>query len=168
MTETPTERQRRRWITIGEIIAVAGLIISGLALWNSWKSGPDGPTAVVEQRRPVPLVLRGKIEDGGRVLRIAPVEEGHALEQLILVSDPPATGRTPYGSDPVVSASDVESWLPAEGRKDMRSITIRATARYVEQGQMRQSVQRYRIDFEWKDGGLFSGKSLRLTGFGRA
>ena len=30
---------KRRTINIGEIVAVGGLAISGLALWNSWRSG---------------------------------------------------------------------------------------------------------------------------------
>lgn len=41
MIETPAEHAeaaaiRRRWITLGEIVAIAGLIISALALWNSY------------------------------------------------------------------------------------------------------------------------------------
>ena len=52
MTDLTPSEQRRRWINIGEIIAVAGLFISGLALWNSWGRGDDkGPTTVVEKQR---------------------------------------------------------------------------------------------------------------------
>ena len=42
MSETPQERQekarvRRRWLTLGELIAIAGVLISALALWNSYR-----------------------------------------------------------------------------------------------------------------------------------
>ena len=41
MTDTPAEKAekaaiRRRWISLGEFVAVAGLIISALALWNGY------------------------------------------------------------------------------------------------------------------------------------
>ena len=40
MTDSPeTEAQRRsrlRWITLGEAIAIAALVLSGLGLWHEW------------------------------------------------------------------------------------------------------------------------------------
>ena len=39
--ETPAEAKRRRLINLGEVIALAALIISALGLWNSW-SNRDG------------------------------------------------------------------------------------------------------------------------------
>lgn len=53
MTETPpdpredqaerAEKQalRRRWLTIGELVAVAGVVIAGLTLWNGWSERRD-------------------------------------------------------------------------------------------------------------------------------
>lgn len=32
---------RRRWITIGELVAVAGLVIAALTFWNSWEERKD-------------------------------------------------------------------------------------------------------------------------------
>ena len=61
MSETESERRRRlRWITFGELIALAALAISAAGLWISWKhSGDDDkPTRVVEQRQAIPLALR--------------------------------------------------------------------------------------------------------------
>ena len=44
-------RRRRRWITLGELIALAALIVSALGVWIAWKSSDqDKPTRVVEQR----------------------------------------------------------------------------------------------------------------------
>jgi hypothetical protein len=40
---------RRRLITLGEIIAIAALIVSGIGVWIAWKSSiEDKPTRVVE------------------------------------------------------------------------------------------------------------------------
>ena len=47
MTDSPESRAatRRRWITLGEIIALAALAISALGLWNSWKKDDSGQPA---------------------------------------------------------------------------------------------------------------------------
>lgn len=46
MNETPAEKAearaiRRRWLTIGEIVAVAGVVIAGVSLWLSWADKRD-------------------------------------------------------------------------------------------------------------------------------
>ena len=46
------EKTRRRWINLGELIALAALVISALGVWITWKnSSQDKPTRVVEQRQ---------------------------------------------------------------------------------------------------------------------
>jgi hypothetical protein len=69
---TPAER-RRRWINIGEMVAVAGLIVSGLALWNSWGRGEE-KVVVGTPPRTIPLALRGTVEDDGKVISLSPAE----------------------------------------------------------------------------------------------
>jgi len=164
---TPSE-QRRRWINIGEIVAVAGLLISGLALWNSWGRGDDKPV-VVKEERAIPLVLRGKVEDEGKAIRISPVEDGHALEDVTITAAKPGSGSAPFGSEPVLSAAVVQDWLPDDARKEgVGSLTLAITARYVEHGRTRVAHGQYRVRYGWTEGGILSGKSLRLTGFSRA
>ena len=63
---TESQARRRRWINLGELIALAALIVSALGVWISWKgNGQDKPTRVVEQRQAIPLTLRAKA-DGER------------------------------------------------------------------------------------------------------
>jgi hypothetical protein len=166
--ESPSE-QRKRWINIGEIVAVAGLAISGLALWNSWKA--DEPKAEVSRKETnaIPLALRGIVEDGGKAIRLSPVENGHALEGLTVTAVKPVSGTATYGGDPVLSASTIETWLPtdASGQSD-GTILLNVDATYIERGETRKARQRYRINFAWREGGLFGGKSLRLTGVSRS
>lgn len=165
---TPAE-QRRRWINIGEIVAVAGLIISGLALWNSWGGDKSAPTTVVEKERAIALVLRGRVEDEGKAIRLSPVEDSHALEEVTASADKPASGTASFGSEPVISAAGIESWLPKDTRREgTGSMTLTLAARYVEHGETRTARGRYRVAYDWKEGGLFGGRSLRLTGFSRA
>lgn len=76
MNETPAEKAearaiRRRWLTIGELVAVAGVIIAGVSLWVSWadkrdeasqKANAASKAAAAETR----LDLRATVSDGGK------------------------------------------------------------------------------------------------------
>ena len=73
---------RRRWITLGEFVAIAGLIISALALWNSWAERRDARAvradeqtaaheAAAAERRHIGLVAA---DDGGDVLSFKGVD----------------------------------------------------------------------------------------------
>lgn len=162
---TPAE-QRRRWINIGEIIAVAGLTISGLALWNSWGRDEPKPAVVIEKQRAIPLALRGRVEDDGRALVISPVEAGHALDTMtISVNGKPSVA---VGSDGRIGASDIDD-LVGDTAGDARSgslpVTIRAS--YVEAGKDRTGGGRYRLEWRLEKAGLLGGRSLRLTGLRR-
>lgn len=168
MNESET-RARRRWITLGEIIALAALVISALGVWIAWKSSSaNGPTRIVEQRQTIPLTLRARPDDDDRGLEINPVEPGHALESLTLT----IKGIRPIevGSDGTLNASDVEAALKDRDKdgKGSFSIPVRIDARYVEAGADRRGGGSYILTYRWEDGGLFGGRSLRLTGLTRA
>lgn len=168
MSETPSQR-RRRWISLGETIALAALIVSGLGVWISWKSSEkDGPTRVIEQRQPVPLALRGKAQDDGRRLEISPVEEGHALESLKITI--PGARPIEVGADGELAAADVEAALEHRGKEPKGrtlSVRVRADARYVEAGTERRASGSYTLRYRWDGGGLFGGRSLRLVSLTR-
>ena len=171
MTEKPpTDAQiRRRWINLGEFVAVAGLLISALALWNSWRGdgGAEAEARVVEkEQEPFALALRGSVEDEGKRMVIAPVESGHALDSLQLSA---GDRRVAVGSDGKLSASEVESLLPDDvDRTGDGQFVVIIDARYIERGSDRRGGGRYTLSYRWEDGGLFGGKSLRLTGLARA
>ena len=46
MSDSESAR-RRRWITLGELIALAALIVSALGVWISWKSSGQDRKSVV-------------------------------------------------------------------------------------------------------------------------
>ncbi len=104
------ERTRRRWINLGELIALAALIVSALGVWIAWKSSSaDKATRIVEQRPQVPLALRGTADSSGRTLSIMPADPSHALESLtVTIKDASAIA---VGSDGKLSASDVAAAL---------------------------------------------------------
>lgn len=159
---------RRRWINLGETIALAALTVSALGVWITWKhSAEDKPTRIVEQRQPITLALRGTTQRDGRELEIAPVEPSHALQSLTLT----LTGASPIevGSDGALDASDVEDRLKDrdKDRKGSGSVPVRIDARYVEAGADRRGGGSYVLRYRWEGGGLLGGRSLRLVGLSR-
>ena len=160
---------RRRWITLGEIIGIAALIVSGIGVWIAWKSSnEDRPTRVVEQRSAVPLALRGTADGDGGTLTIMPADPSHALEGLIVSIK--GAAKIDVGSDGRLSASDVQAALKGrekEAKDVTHSVPVRIDARYVEMGKDRRGGGNYVLRYKWEGGGLFGGRSLRLVGLSR-
>ena len=171
MTKKPeSESQRRarlRWLTLGEAIAIAALILSGLGLWHEWNKR-ENPKVIVEKPTSIPLALRGRAADNGRTLEIAPIEDGHALQSMTLTV--PTSGSViEIGSDGEVSSRAIESALNTVGDRDEgpHRLNVRISARYVEAGADKTATGAYVLTYKWEDGGLFSGKSLRLVRLSR-
>lgn len=105
MSETPAERAeaaavRRRWITLGEVVAVAGLLISALALWNSYADRradeAEKHAERAEQARTRNAVLLSATpEQGGAALSVR--DSQHPV-QSINVTFPTPLGVAPQGS----------------------------------------------------------------------
>jgi hypothetical protein len=167
MKESESEKRRRRWINFGELIALCALIVSALGVWINWKDkSDDKPATVVEERQPIPLTLRGKVEDDGKTMQISPVESSHALETLTIT----VKGAAPIavGSDGNLDASSLDAIL--KGRSDSKgtqSIPVRIDSTYVEMGKDKKASGTYRLVYRWEGGGLFGGRSLRLVGLSR-
>lgn len=168
MSESESER-RRRLINLGELIALAALIVSAAGVWISWKnSDNDKLTRIVEQRQSIPLTLRAKAENDGQALDISPVEPTHALESLTLKL--PGASAIEVGSDGQLAASDVEAALKGHEKdpKDRTlSVPVRIDAHYVEAGKAHRGGGAYTLRYRWEGGGLFGGRSLHLVGLSR-
>ena len=139
MIETPESEAKRksrlRWITLGEAVAIAALVVSAVGVWISWK-GDDRkqPTTAVEKKTTVPLVLRGKVTDDGKTLEITPADSEHALQTLMIKTG--AGAPIEVGSDGALSASEFQSALgdKAPDLKGTNRLSVRITSTYVEAG----------------------------------
>ena len=170
MSESESQRTRRRWITLGELIALAALIVSALGVWISWKDKDqaDKPTQIVEQRQAIPLTLRARADQDGRSLTISPVEPSQALESLSFT----IAGSAPIeiGSDGTLIAADVQTALKshaAEAKDKTLSVPAKIAVRYVEAGTDRKGGGSYVLRYRWEGGGLFGGRSLHLVSLSR-
>ena len=172
MNDSPSSdarKSRLRWITLGEAVAIAALIVSAAGVWLSWqgKDQDKGPTKVIEERQAVPLALRAKAQEDGKSLEISPVESGHALQSLnVIVGGGTAVD---VGSSGELGASDFERALgdKAADGKGTNRIRVRIDTRYVEAGADKSATGSYVIGYRWESGGLFGGRSLRFTGMSK-
>jgi len=159
------KRSRLRWVTLGESIAIAALIISGLGLWHELTK-PDEKPVVVEKSNSIPLRLRGRPGDDGRSLEIAPVESSHALQSLTITV---GTTKIEIGSDGELDAKTVEKAVGETAKKDeaAHGMRVRIETRYVEAGADKSATGSYMLNYRWEGGGLLGGRSLKLVGLSR-
>ena len=162
--------KRRRLIPLGELIALAALIVSGLGVWIAWESSKNsGPAQVIEHRTSVPLALRGSIDERGDTLVLTPADPNHALESIVVK----IAGAAPIelGGDGRLQASAVEAALKSrenEPKDKPLRVRMQLDTRYVESGADRRASGDYVLRYKWEGGGLFGGRSVRLIGFSRA
>lgn len=89
MGETQQEREaariRRRWLTLGELIAVLALIISALTLWNSYRERTNAEAEHAHEtaqsaKKAATLVLKATPDKDGRTLALAPRSDEQAIQ----------------------------------------------------------------------------------------
>lgn len=191
MTADDPERQtaaaeaaatRRRWINLAEFVAVAGLLISGLALWNSYQERSGEETDKVAARKQaqaqaMTMVLRGTADREGERLSLAPADSGQTIQSQRIVF-PTALGVTPVDTmaDPRIEAAwfrretlraTAEDGKQAGARGADRRVPVAITTRFYRDGALFTDRAVYYIVYRVEGGGLFEGRKLRLLGLSR-
>lgn len=167
--ETPEQaRTRRRWISLAEAVAVAGVLIAALTLYLSWSDrraerAEQAATKQAENRTANVVTLRAtRRKDGERLELKDAARPVDALD----VRFPAALGLSPQvGLADAMLAADwldpAEKTLTAGDRKTGRIPVLIASTFW--DGATRH-VDRAIYDLRWKrDGGLF-GDGFRLAG----
>jgi hypothetical protein len=95
MNETPQERAeaarvRRRWVNLGEILAIGAVAISGLTLWNSYserKSAEAQHATETAQsaKKAIILTLNATTDKEGKTLSIAPRADNQAIQSQTIL-----------------------------------------------------------------------------------
>jgi hypothetical protein len=167
---------RRRWITLGEILAVIAVLISGLTLWNSWSERRDSEKvkqteAERSSARAATLVLT-TADSGKARLSLKPASADQSVQsQKILL--PTALGAAPAETtgEPRIEAEWFEqalirareaSGLPDNSRGDER-LPVAIVTRFLADGAPHEDVALYDVGYTIS-GKLVSGHSLRLRG----
>jgi hypothetical protein len=175
-SEAAQRRRRLRWITLGEFLGVAALVISGLTFWNSYSERRDSEEEEAAEEREASnkariLVLRAtRDKEGDRLVLSA---AGDQVIQGQTIRFPKALGVDPVDSaDPRIEAD----WF-ADGLKNARRaagaddrprgdarIPVVITTRFTIDGDVAEDVSLYDIGYAVKNGGLFGGTSIKLRG----
>jgi hypothetical protein len=167
---------RRRWITLGEGLAVVAVLISGLTLWNSWSERSDSRAAkqVDEQRassRAVTLVLTATASDD-RTLSLKPGSADQSVQSQT-IRFPTALGAAPADTtgEPRIEAGWFErdlkkardrAGLPDDSRGDER-LPIAVTTRFLVDGEAHEDVALYDLGYTIT-GRWLTGHSVTLRG----
>lgn len=174
--ETPAERKeaaatRRRWVTLAEVVAVAGVVIAALTLWNSWseRSAQQAEKAAErssEDKAKARIDLGATVQDSGQSLLL---KDARYDIQDVAVTFPRAIGvatkRPP--ADPVIEAGWFKDELLklTDGGADDRAgrMPVLLTVRYFDGERTREASGIY--DIIWRTHGRrFLGRALELEG----
>jgi len=173
---------RRRWINLAEIVAVAGLLISGVALWNSYQERTGEETDKVTARKQAlaqasNMVLRGTPDRGGERLSLAPADSEQTIQSQAIVF-PTALAVTPVEimADPRLEAAWFRRQIlraaanedeQAEARDADRRVPVAITTRFYRDGALFTDTAVYYIVYRVEGGGLFDSREVRLRGLSR-
>jgi len=165
---------RRRWITLGEILAVIAVLISGLTLWNAYseRNATEAERAAEkkqEQARSQALVL--KAEGRGRKLALSALDSAQAIQSQTIVF-PSALGIRPIQSlvEPRIEAG----WIKSAVKKARSSgssgkpagdarMPVAITTRFVSSGRDFVDVAIYDVGYR-REGSLLGGTEIELLG----
>jgi hypothetical protein len=170
-TEPPRRRVPIRWLTLGEAVAVAAVLISGLGLYNSWNKS-DAPTSAVPARKPSPLVLKASVERDGARLALAPLDADQAVQsQRILFPKPLALAPVETAGTPEVDRGWVATALvrardaagrPADSARQER-LPLLIVTRFIEDGTEHEDRALYDLAYT-VDRAFLTGSHVKLEG----
>ena len=170
MSETRDQAQtRRRWITLAEVVAVAGVVIAALTLYSNWQDRKQAAAdKAIEQasatRDKTRFLLRGAPDKDKRTIVLVR-EEAHPLGD-IRVTFPTALGVSPQDS---VTQTIEAGWFDdalrkaTDGGADERTGRLPVLIRYTyftdDQPTTRQAI----YDIVWHtEGQRLRGRKVEL------
>ncbi len=179
-SDSPGEaaRIRRRWINLGEVLAVVAVGISALTFWNSYseRAHTEEKEARAEQRQSEAagaIVLGAAADKDGRTLTLTALRDDQRIQGQT-INFPPALG---LGAVETTGEARIEAdWFEnalkaarkAAGAKpetlgDLR-LPVLVTTRFVADNKVRTSRAYYEIGYRIEGGTFLSGTDVRMTG----
>lgn len=170
---------RRRWITLGEVLGVLAVVISGLTLWNNWTQRHDTEavkTADAQRAstRAATLVLLAHDADASQ-LALKPASAEQSVQSQT-IAFPSKLGVTPAQTtgEPRIEAAWFENALkkardaaklPDDSRGDER-LPVVITTRFLVDGQAHEDVALYDVGYSIA-GRWLGGHTVTLRGVSR-
>lgn len=177
--EPPEEKKeaaaiRRRWITLGEILAVLAIAISALTLWNSYNDRSADKVeraAEKQQEKAVSQTLLLTAKNDGRNLSLAPHDSAQAVQgQTIRFPTSLGVGAIETLVEPRIEARWVKAAIKkahdaetGKGRGDDR-LPVAITTSFVRGGETLTDTALYDVGYKSDEGGLLGGTEVELRG----
>jgi hypothetical protein len=178
--ETAEERRekaaiRRRWITLGEVLAVIGVLISALALWNSYveRRGNEAErSAENAQKGAVSRILLLRASGGGKTLALEPRDPEQTIRSQTLIFPSPLDTKVDAIVEPRIEAGWVKQAVKKAhdlGRKEAKGpgdarMPVAFTTRFDTGGGTLSDTAIYDVGYKESGGGLFGGTDVTLRG----
>lgn len=185
MTDTPQERReaariRRRWLNLGELLAIVAVVISALTLWNSYRERTNSEAARQVDldkgsRTAALLTLRATADRNGATLSLSPRSDTQTIQSQT-ITFPALLGVSPV--DTTGNARIERGWFDRELAKARKAagathdrpgdarLPILITTRYVVNGEEKVDSGLFALGYEASHAFL-AGTSIRLTGLSR-
>lgn len=186
MSDTPEERQaeaarvRRRWLTLGELLAIAAVLISALTLWNSYRERTTSEAerhaeAAKSSHAAAVLVLKATPERDGRTLQLTPRADSQTIQSQTIIF-PKALGL-----DPVETTGDArieKGWFESELVKARKAageahdqpgdarLPVLITTHFLVDGEPASDTALFQVGYETNKAFL-QGTSVKLKGLSR-
>ena len=171
-------RIRRRWINLGELLAVAAVLISALTFWNSYRERThaeekDAREEVRTREAAGAIVLGAAADDKGRTLTLTALRDDQRIQGQTIgfpgalgLAAVETTGEARIEADwfeKALKAARKAAGAKAETAGDLR-LPVRITTRFLAGGDLHESRAFYDIGYRIEAGGLFGGSNVRMTG----
>jgi hypothetical protein len=178
--ETAEERQeaariRRRWITLGEVLAVIGVLISAAALWNSYaeRRGNEAErNAEKAEKGAVSNILLLRASGGGKTLSLEPRDAAQTVRSQTILFPSPLETKVDTIVEPRIEAGWVKQAVKKAhdlGRKEAKGpgdarMPVAITSRVDAGSATFTDTAIYDVGYKESDGGLFGGTDVALRG----
>ncbi|RXD06866.1 hypothetical protein EQZ23_01855 [Sphingomonas sp. UV9] len=176
-SETPTERReaaatRRRWVTLAEVLAVAGVLIAALTLWSNWseRSADNAEKASArasEARKDQRFEIRAVAAENGESLMLLRDEKHEIVDATVAFPTALGVARQDALTDQIQRSWFEKALLKAtDGGADDQAgrLPVFITVRYTDGDATRSASGIYDVIWQTKAGGILSGRSLTLQG----
>jgi len=185
VSDTPQERQeaarvRRRWLTLGELLAIAAVVISALTFWNSYRERTSSETqrqaeSAKSSKSAATLVLKATAERDGRTLALSARAESQTIQSQTI------TFPKALGLDPVETTGDARierDWFESELVKARKAaggvhdqpgdarLPVLITTHFLVDGEPATDSALFQIGYETSKAFL-QGTSVKLKGLSR-
>jgi len=158
---------RRRWITLAEFVAVAGLIIAAIGLWMNWSDrradlADKAADKAISAKAESIVTLSGDVDRDGETMKLS--DPAHRIEN-VTVTFPSALGAGTQSSvlGPRISTDWFGDQLLAVTKgKEAGRLPVILTATWWDGDTKRTYAATY--DVVWKrEGSLFGGHKVRMA-----